>query len=187
MLSDKVVLENDENKIRDVLLIRYLRNDEIRRKINLLEYNFDREVLEDFSVGRTDIRIISHNTFLQQAAYYILECKRIDNVNLKGVTGLNAHYIENGICRFSSGYYSCFYNVNAMLGFIVEEMNISKNIDNINELLQKYPQANTTIKIHLGNYVKDFEFQYQSLHTSVTTAAIKLYHLMFDFSKNVKS
>ena len=37
MKTDKVALENDENKMRDILLLDYLKNDEIRRKIDLLE------------------------------------------------------------------------------------------------------------------------------------------------------
>ncbi|MDO1502614.1 hypothetical protein Q2T40_21115 [Winogradskyella maritima] len=52
MKTDKIVLENDENKIRDILLLNYLKNDEIREKVDLLEWHFEREVQEDHSIGR---------------------------------------------------------------------------------------------------------------------------------------
>jgi len=102
MLEDNVSLSNDENTIRDVLLINYLRDNSIRKKINLTNYLFDREVPEDRSVGRTDIKIQTQNTFEDTSAYYIIECKRLDGTNTTGTTGLNAKYIENGIYRFAS-------------------------------------------------------------------------------------
>ena len=63
MKTDKVVLKNDENKIRDILLLNYLKDDEIREKVDLLEWHFEREVQEDHSTGRTDIKVISPDTF----------------------------------------------------------------------------------------------------------------------------
>src|SRR5437588_387897 len=96
MLTDNVSLTNDENLIRDVLLINYLNNNQVRRQIGLTDYLFDREVPEDTTIGRTDIKIQTTNTFKDTAAYYIIECKRLDATNQSGTTGLNAKYIKDG-------------------------------------------------------------------------------------------
>ncbi len=63
MLTDNVSLTNDENAIRDVLLINYLNDNPTRKKNKLTDYLFDREVPEDRSLGRTDIKIQTLNTF----------------------------------------------------------------------------------------------------------------------------
>ena len=54
MIDDSVSLTNNENDIRDILLLNYLKNDSVRKKIGLVNYLFDREVPEDYSV-RVDI------------------------------------------------------------------------------------------------------------------------------------
>ena len=53
------------------------------------------------SNGRIDIRIIAKNDFEIDDAYYTIECKRLDNQNLLGETGLNAKYVKEGIKRFT--------------------------------------------------------------------------------------
>lgn len=105
MLSNNVRVANNENQIRDELLINYLRNNKIREQLKLATYLFDREVPEDNNKGRTDIKVQTTNTFNDTSAYYIIECKRLNNKNLKGKTGLNAKYVEDGIMRFVSGPY----------------------------------------------------------------------------------
>jgi len=125
MLKDRVQLENDENKIRDKLLIDYLNNNKIREEYkDLLDFIFNREVPEHCTVGRTDIKIETKNTFEDTDAYYIIECKRLNNKNLRGKAGLNAKYVKDGIERFVTRLYSSYCSVNGMIGFVVEAMNI---------------------------------------------------------------
>src|SRR5690349_10381103 len=106
MLKDNVKLPNDENKIRDALLLNYLKNNKIRQDIDLTDYLFDREVPEDRTKGRTDLKIQSINTFLDTDAYFIIECKRLDDINITGINGLNGKYVGGGMFRFASSTYS---------------------------------------------------------------------------------
>jgi hypothetical protein len=185
MLDDNLILSNDENRIRDVLLINYLKNNNIRNKIGLTKFLFDREVPEDRTIGRTDIKINTLNTFEDTAAYYIIECKRLDAQNLNGTTGLNARYILYGICRFVSQMYSNFYKTNGMIGFVVQQMDIDKNIESINTLLRdSFKQSNTKSEIHRRSFISNFEYSYCSIH-DFGAGEILIYHLMFDFSKNI--
>lgn len=187
MIKDKVKLENDENKIRDCLLLNYLKNDKVRKDIDLLKWHFEREVQEDHSVGRTDIKVISPNTFEKQEAYYILECKRLENKNTSGTTGLNAEYIKNGIARFTSKYYSSFHRVNGMIGFIVDVLDIHSNTENINSLLSKsFSSIETTKTITKDNFIEDFDYHYHSTHRDEDKDDLKIYHLMLDFNGYIK-
>ena len=188
MTEDNIsVPSNDENGIRDILLLNYLKNREIKRKIKLTNYRFDREIMEDTTKGRVDIRIISKNDFEIDEAYYTIECKRLDNNKTSGTSGLNGEYIKEGIMRFITEYYSSYYGVNGMIGFVVEQMDIHANITNINKLLRKnFSDANTETVLTFHNFVKDFKYQYYSIHKDIKDRKIKLYHLMFDFSANIE-
>ena len=64
MIKDNIKLPNDENEIRDRILIDYLNNDDIRTSTNLQEFTFNREVPENETRGRTDIKIEIKNHFL---------------------------------------------------------------------------------------------------------------------------
>jgi len=186
MIVDYSTIENDENAIRDILLLNYLKNDKIREEIGLINlYNFEREVQEDDSEGRTDIKITTRDTFKKQKAYYTIECKRLDNINTTGTTGLNAKYVSNGIERFISKKYSSYYRVNGMIGFIVGKMDIHQNIEKINTLLKTNKAINTTKKITKINFIKNFEFHYCSEHKDKNIKKLGIYHLMFDFSENM--
>lgn len=187
MIKNNVsVPENDENGIRDILLLNYLKKREIKTKAKLADYRFDREIPEDTTKGRVDIRIISKNDFEIDEAYYIIECKRLNNKNLTGITGLNAEYIKNGILRFVERKYSAYYQVNGIIGFVIEHMDTVKNIKNINLLLKNnFKHANTKKKLIFVDFIKDFKHSYSSAHEDIKGKEIKLYHLMFDFSKNL--
>jgi hypothetical protein len=187
MRTDKTSLENDENKIRDVLLLNYLKNDQVRKDIDLLQWHFEREVQEDHSIGRTDIKVISPNTFEKQEAYYILECKRLDSKNTNGTSGLNAEYIKNGISRFTSKYYSSYHRVNGMIGFIVDDLDIHSNTESINSLLlNSFESVKTSQEITRCNFIDDFEYHYYSTHTDENNDGLKIYHLMFDLNENIQ-
>jgi len=188
MINDRVTVVNDENKIRDVFKKDYLDNSSIRDMIGFTDnYHFERETPEDNDLGRVDIKIITRNTLKNPEAYYIIECKRLDSANLTGNTGLNAKYITDGIKRFVERKYSAYYRINGMIGFIVEHLDIDANITNINSLLEKkFCDANAITFLTFINFIKDFKYQYYSVHKDINNKKIKLYHLMFDFSNNLR-
>ncbi|NOR44847.1 MAG: hypothetical protein GQ534_04605 [Candidatus Delongbacteria bacterium] len=186
MIKDNIKVPNNENGIRDILYLEYLRKQEIRLKVGLIEYRIDRETQEDHTNGRVDLRIFSKNDFENYDAIYIIECKRLDNTNLTGMSGLNGEYINNGIQRFVSNYYSSYYNVNGMIGFVVQQLDILDNIQKINQLLENnFPNTNTVNYIESIDFIEDFEYSFYSIHRS-SNKDIKLYHLMFDFSDNIE-
>ena len=196
MINDFPTLPRNENEIRNTLSLNYLRNDEMRAKLGLTNYLFDRESMEDHSVGRTDIKIQTLKTFIKQDAYYTIECKLIDNKNTTGPSGLNAKYIANGICRFTSTYYhTSDEKVNGMIGFVVAPIDINCNIHHINYLMttelknsnSETINANLISGITKTTFIEDFEYQYKSEHKLTDERNISLYHLMFDFSKNMMS
>jgi len=183
--------KNDEETIRDGFMC-YLKDDVYKSAHSPLDkYQFDKEV-EDGN-GRLDIRILNVNPYKGDKAFYSIECKKLDNINVNGSTGLNAEYIKNGICRYVYGYYSTYYDTNAMFGFVVEQMDIAKNINNINSLLpnnyinqQKISvNANVTQPLQYFDFANGYPFSYLSKHNHNSGKEITLYHLMFDFSNNI--
>ena len=192
MVKDNVsVPSNDENRIRDILYNNYLNNNKIRSSLKLAHYIFDCEVAEydkDGNLaGYLDLKISTQNTFIESNSYYSIECKRLDNQNLTGDTGLNGKYINEGIMRFVEKKYSVYYRLNGMIGFVVERMNIANNIRNINGLLSNnFKDANTQKKLTPAYFIKNFKYSYYSIHKDTNEKEIKLYHLMFDFSRNVE-
>ena len=186
MIKDNVSVPNDENRIRDILLLKYLKKRVIKDKVKLKHYRFDRESPEDTTKGRVDIRIISKNDFEIDEAFYVIECKRLNNKNFIGTSGLNWKYIDEGMMRFVGRKYSTYYGVNGMIGFVVEKMDISGNITNINTLLGKsFPKANTKRELTAKHFIDKFKYQYYSEHKDVKNIHLILYHLMFDFSNNM--
>lgn len=180
LLSENIKVQNDENQITKIICKNYLENDAIRAHLNISDFYFILEAQEG-EYGRTDIRVITQNTFSATAAYYIIECKRLDSQNLRGKSGLNAKYIENGISRFMTpSYYSSYHKLNGMLGFIVEKINIDENIKNLNFIAKKFFAINMTYEIsfHRHNI-------YQSKHLRSDSVEITLYHLMLDFSESI--
>lgn len=195
MKTEHPALPRNENGIRDVLYLKYLKNNEKRKSIGLNDYLFERESPEDHCIGRTDIKVQSQRTFTQQEDYYIIECKLIENANLTGISGLNAKYIANGICRFTSGYYhTSSDNVNGIIGFVVDKMDIDKNIENINRLMtielknsdKEVVYPNVVQSLQRSTFIPTFDYQYTSTHLiQETSREITLYHLMFDCSNNI--
>ena len=171
----------DENGIRDILVNDYINNPEIKKSIGL-NYFVLPEVPEINSTGRTDIRIFSPNTFYNQEEYYIIECKRLDNQARRGVSGLNYKYIANGIQRFTTSFYASYYKTNAMVGFVVDSLDIHENIEDINYLIEnEFSQIITTDLIKKENFISHFDFHYSSFHLTEDKQKLKLYHLMFSF------
>ncbi|MCG3692593.1 hypothetical protein [Aliarcobacter butzleri] len=164
MIRDKVELpSNDENGIRDILLINYLQKKHIRNNIcNIHGFRFIKEV--DVNDGRVDIQIISSNDFEEDEAFYVIECKRLD-----GNSKLNKAYVKDGIDRFTTKYksenheyyYPSQYGVNGMIGFVIKNININNNM------------------LKIGNFFNIIENNkiYNSNHENC-----KLFHLMLDIS-----
>ena len=158
MIKDELLLPNLENDIRDILLLNYLNNNEIRHTLNFSNFLFDPEVPENS--GRSDIKVQTYDTFQDTKAYFIIECKRLD-----GCAYLNKEYVKNGVNRFTTSYYTSYYKLNAMIGFVVKDIDIDENMNKI------------------GSFFNTIENNrlYDSNHIS-----LKLYHLMMDFSKNIE-
>ena len=185
IVSKKILLPpNDENYIRNVILHDYLKNQQFKNKhVSLCNYHFDQEIVE--KEGRVDIRVLSVKPYIDDYAYYIIECKRLDNKNQNGISGLNGEYIREGIMRFVSKEYPFYKKTAGMIGFVVAEMDIDQNIENINNLINKIPETNTRKKIIKKQIVSCFNFSYYSIH-NIENESKCIYHIMFDLSKNVE-
>lgn len=193
ILNSGISLVNDENLIRDEFL-KYLKDYDFKVKNELKHLIFDKEIPE--ITGRVDIRILpTKDEYVNDSAYYIIECKRLNAANLKGLRGLNAEYVKNGICRFSTGYYSSYFGCNAMSGFLVEPVNTQKDIvNNINSMLNidfinaqgQSVNANATQQMQHENFAGGYSYSYMSKHTHSSGNELTLYHLMFDFSNNIQ-
>lgn len=178
IILSKVSLPNDENTIRDEFL-KYLQNLAFKKNYELKYLKFDKETVEN--TGRADIRVLStKDEYVNDEAYYTIECKRLDSKNVRGTTGLNAEYIKNGICRYVCNYYKSYNGVCAMFGFIVSPMNITQNIDNINLLLTKSytnqqgksVKANAIQNLVYTNFANGYWYSYVS---SISASQEKIY------------
>ena len=144
LIESKETLPNHEEKIRNYLKEKYLQNSEFR---NLNSFNemvrFEIESPENYDeksylyVGRIDLKILGEESLVKDEAYNVIECKRIDGKNT-----LNKEYIENGLKRFVTKKYSSYNNQNAMLGFVVRNIDIFENTEKINELQQVDKEIN---------------------------------------------
>ena len=190
IIESQCSLSNDENQIRNEFM-KYLKNSQYKHThAPLNEFYFDREVPEQN--GRADIKVLTRNCFEDDDAYYIIECKRLNNINTIGITGLNAEYIKNGICRFVTGFYSTYNDCCGMLGFVIDKMDIHKNTcGNINDLMpqtminDKGIEVHANVTIPMTNIIMDntFNYSYLSNHRHESeNKDITIYHLMFDLS-----
>lgn len=191
--SSRVKLPNDENEIRNVMLKDYLKVKSFKEShFNLANYQFDLETIENS--GRTDIRILKVNPYIDDYEYFVIECKRLNSKNLSGTTSLNSEYVKNGICRFVSGYYSSYFGLNGMIGFVVDDLDIVNNITNLNSFLhkdlinekQETVNAKAVQEIKQIELYESFRYSYTSTHKTSSEREITLYHLMFDFSNNIQ-
>ncbi|MEA2043174.1 MAG: hypothetical protein U9N85_11590 [Bacteroidota bacterium] len=186
MLTDYSIIENDENIIRNRLHKDYLDNQQILEQFNLQAYFFDIEtpyVDKNYKeTARSDIKIYDPIERIQnrKSPYFIIECKRLDGTN-SGKGSLNYKYVENGIKRFTSrADYPTFFGINGMIGFVLKTKEIVKIVNSINHLLPENENLNSKL---IGEH---FEFSYLSKHTDYQDKNIKLYHLMLDFSSQIK-
>ena len=184
-------LSNNENAITKRIVDLLQDNDYRRSRSELLNYSFQREAPENS--GRVDIKVmINKESFVDTNAYYTIECKRLDAANANGLTGLNAEYIKNGICRFvREDYYTSYFGESGMLGFVVEAMNIDENVDCINLLLKKTFVAQDDVKVcaNVIDPMTRHTFQgvpfFMSKHRKHDGKELTLLHLFLDFSNHI--
>ena len=184
IFAKMIPLENDENAIRDVIFYEYLNNADYMRTHELLSrHHFVLDPKEQ--KGRPDIQVVPINPYKGPNCYYVIECKRLDNIRQSGKSGLNGEYIREGIDRFVRGKYPVYKNTAGMIGFVVTSMDIDDNIAKINQLLKnEFSTILTVMPITKKQLYQDFEYTYYSLHGD-TENEKTLYHLMLDFSVNI--
>jgi len=167
-------LANNEIVIRDYLYCNYLNNDVVMQNIGFDDYMFIPEVPENYvdnrPIGRADLQVFSTERFRHRECYFIIECKRVD-----GNLTLNREYIDEGIRRFvgQTPKYPSYYRMNCMMGFIVKNISVSKNVDYLNQLLQ-----DDYIDIHVQEYLHTWEIPstYISSHGQDETERVTLIH-----------
>ncbi|GHU64142.1 hypothetical protein AGMMS49983_09250 [Clostridia bacterium] len=171
-------VENNENKMRNRLLEEYL------NAITIGVFYFQAEAPENYDHNtaahsrRIDIKVISSNIFSNSKDYYTIECKRVD-----GQKTLNEKYIEEGVARFvvpPIGYPS-YHQRNIMLGFVVSNIDIQTNTDQIkgiqSAILRTYINSDLTLlRSDPGKY-----FIYLSSYR-VNADILNLHHIFYDFS-----
>ena len=195
MVTARLRLCNNEERIRDEFM-KYLKDDKYKSSHPPLDsYHFEKEA--DESKGRVDIKILHVSPYRGDKAYYVIECKRLDNRNLLGTSGLNAEYVKNGVCRFTMGYYLTHLSCNALLGFVVEPMDIDWNVkENLNQLLEQEFIHRQNEKCHARPLQKmthlplpsGYPYIYFSIHhLDNDDKTIVLYHLLLDFSSPILS
>lgn len=187
LLDSKRMLPNDENKIRNFLLEKYLDNNSCRREHNMMMYHFDSELSVNFIEedlrykGRVDIRIVSQNDWFEDRnAVYFVECKRLD-----GKKHLNKEYVLNGIKRFvvKPALYSSYFGSNYMLGFLVSDIDIASSIKEINTFQEADSEINNTSDLNLVS-IGDYEVYTCKYGTDDDT--IELMHMFTDLSDTIE-
>jgi hypothetical protein len=185
IVSEKIQLPpNNENYIRDIMLRDYLRNTQFKNKHPpLYNYHFDKEITEE--EGRVDIRILLVKPYIDEYAYYIIECKRLDNKNKDGISGLNGKYVYEGIMRFVSKTYPFYKQTAGMIGFFIVKTNIDHTIEKINGILKKVKGIKIQKELEKVKIIPEFAYSYCSSHNIGNNKKF-IYHLMFDFSDNIE-
>jgi hypothetical protein len=142
MVSENRKLENKENYIRNVLIKDYLRNNLVKKQLQIRDYRFLPEapvIDENYKeIGRTDIEVILRANFDDDNAVYRIECKRLD-----GYSDLNTEYVKEGILRFIENKYQSYFGSNGMLAFCVKTFEIESNTLKINEYIDRLCISNT--------------------------------------------
>tara|TARA_B100000446_G_C10501502_1_gene323339 strand:+ start:518 stop:1135 length:618 start_codon:yes stop_codon:yes gene_type:complete len=168
IIKSDILIKNNENEIRDIFISdQFLDNHLFKQELDLIEFKFDKEI--QTKDGRVDIRVLNMIDEMKgnYKPYYYIECKRI-----KGDKTYNDYYSNNGINRFINGKYPTYLKENAMIGFVVNNIDIEENSLKISGLI-KY------------NFIDGFNYSYISKHTIHNEEEITLYHLMLNFSNKI--
>ena len=178
-------LPNNENQIRTIMLEEYMDNNHIRAEHGMSEYSFTPETMENYDgngnyIGRADIRVKLKTDFEKREAYYIVECKRID-----GKGELNKKYVGEGVARFITQKYSSYYGKNIMLGFVINQINISNNAT----LIEGIQNADHNHYMH-GSFdltVKGSKSEVYKCCYQLGDRDLELRHIFVDYSSIVES
>lgn len=173
------LLANNEDSITNRLVAVYL-------NAGLSAFRYEPQSMEHYDsntdsyIGRTDIKVISRNYFVNSEAYHIIECKRID-----GTSDLNKKYIADGVQRFftpmSQPKYSSFYRENIMFGHVVRAIAIPVNADKIDKLQKSLLNGATASEFFLEQSDTQYHI-YVCHYVSVSGTQIELRHLFYDFA-----
>jgi hypothetical protein len=179
-------IDNNEVKIRNHLVEKYLGDNNVRSEIGLdkLGIGFIPEGPEKFDekndtyTGRVDIKIITGDWFRNTKCYYIAECKRID-----GKRQLNNSYVKDGIYRFVMQpiKYESPHAINLMFGFVVRNINIPENTSEINCIQSNLMKSTVRSGLSLLKNDQGDWFLFLSSY-NVDNKITDLEHLFYDFS-----
>lgn len=182
-------IQNNEEKIRTHLVANYLNNDEFRNSIgyNTLMLRFDIEVPENYKrdeekhLGRMDIRVITPNFFKNPKDYYNIECKRID-----GSKTLNELFVKEGICRFvlENSKYLSYHNKNIMLAFVIKNINIDQNVNQINQIQIENKDIKMIQELQRNDINSRQYYLYESRYVN-EKQQLELSHMFYDLSNIV--
>jgi len=173
IIKDKIKIPRREIDIQDILVDDYLSK-------NIKNYTFIKE--KNNNQGRVDIFI--QETLSDEKPEFIIECKVLNSNGMNSKDKLNGKYVSNGILRFLTEHYYITNNlyVNAMIGFVVDEIDITENVNRLNELSKK-------ILNNLVNITKEISLIepniYQSNYETINNKEFLIYHQMMDFSDNI--
>lgn len=187
-VSENKPLPNLENDIRNILVMEYFNNIEIKKELKFsdVKVSFEIETPEAYNqltyqhLGRADIKVSNEDRFALggEEKYYLIECKRLD-----GYSVLNKKYVSDGVDRFIGDgvKYPSSYKKNIMFGMIVEAIDIPANTIKINEI------QNKNIKKHLLSELintKDAQPDYCTYEGKyiANNEEITLDHIFYDLS-----
>jgi hypothetical protein len=166
-------LPNDENAIRNEFG-KYFSNQVYKSQTTTAcRYYYDYESCLQNTCGRVDMRFLPLDCYGFQDVFFAIECKRLD-----GTGHLCKEYVDNGICRFTTGKYPTYLGCNAMLGFVVRAINLNATIDKVNSHLAIDEQLKA--KNTLMTPMVSLESQHQ------TPQSFILYHLWIDLSNYIE-
>lgn len=174
IIQGGATLPNNENAIRNEFGKYFSEQSYKVTTTTAKDYYYDYEVSLQKTSGRVDMRFLSPNSLAVQDYFFGIECKRID-----GRRNLIKEYVENGIRRFTTGKYPSYLGCNAMLGFVVCNIDINKTQGYVNEYLddaEQLRQVGTATTKITG---------FESNHPS--PQPIVLYHLWMNFSDRIVS
>ncbi|MCK9414225.1 MAG: hypothetical protein M0Q53_18130 [Prolixibacteraceae bacterium] len=159
-----------ENDIRDRLVHDFYFDNKITKDLlqkNILFINWERWVFKnETDLGRADL------SFAISGLEFIVECKRLKNVNQK--------YIDEGLYRFLNNEYSEHESCSAMLGFVIEG-----NIEHIRSGIMRKCEKERCVQNDFSRQkYTDWEYNFKTTHSRKNNSEINIYHLFFEFVKN---
>lgn len=186
LLDQETTVPNDEEKIRNMLISRYLTDGKVKKQLGFRMGRFCAEAAEIDKIslsesGYIDLKVCLAEHFCDDEIYFIIECKRVDGSN-----DLNREYVKEGINRFINEQYSIRTGVTGMIGFCVSQLNLSDLIDgrtkSINHHVDKWISNYTDKKLQPYIINQSNPIVYRSMHSSYSSKNFNIFHMFLDFS-----